>query len=317
MLTLADVQRAQEQLRPHLQPTLLEPAADLGEGIWFKLENTNCTRSFKIRGALNAVLSLDEAARARGIITASSGNHALGIAYAAQRVGVSALILMPAHTPKRKVAGARRYGAAVCLDFATFDDAEAKARQLEQQEGLTYISPYNDPRVIAGAGTIGLEILDSLPEVERVVAPVGGGGLISGIGLAIKSLKPTVEMIGVNTLHAPSMHNLFYKTEYPEIVSTRAEALSGGIETGSITIELAKKYVDQIVLVTEDWIEKAMAWLFDEQGWLIEGGGAVGVAAILRGVIRANRRPTAVILSGGNVDGATMRQVLQRVANSG
>ena len=310
MVTLDDIQLAQARLKPYLHPTPLEPAPELGEDVWLKLENANLTHSFKIRGAINAVLSLDESARTRGLVAASSGNHAQGLAYAAFRTGATAKIYMPAHTPQRKVKGVRKYGAEPILFGDNYDQAEAEARRVEREEGLTFISPYNDARVVAGAGTIGLEIAEQLPDVERVVVCVSGGGLISGVALAVKSLKPEVEVIGVNAQSAPSMYNLFYKTDLPEVWETYAEALSGDIEAGSITRELSLQYVDKIVLVSETQIADAMRWMVDSQGWLVEGGGAVGVAAMLGGVIADDGRKTAVVVSGGNVDGDLLRRVL-------
>ncbi|MFW5748393.1 MAG: threonine ammonia-lyase [Chloroflexota bacterium] len=312
-LTIADVIQARERLSAYLQPTPLEAAPDLGPAVWLKLENINRTHSFKIRGALNAVLSLNTAARERGIVTASSGNHAQGLAYAAQMVGAPATILMPAHTPRRKVEGVRRSGARAVLEFPNYDACEAEALRLAlaRDEGMTYVSPYNHPAIVAGAGTIGLEILDQLPDVKRVIVCVGGGGLISGIALAIRSFRPDAEVIGVNARAAPAMHNAFYGTTYPENWDTLAEALSGDIEAGSITVPLTRQYVDRIVLVEETHIAAAMRWLIDVQGWLVEGGGAVGVAALLAGVIPVDDTPTAVIVSGGNVDGDTVRRILQ------
>jgi threonine dehydratase len=297
-------------LTPHLLPTPLEAAPQLGKDVWLKLENANRTHSFKIRGALNAMLSLSVAARARGIVTASSGNHAQGVAYAAQLAGANARILMPQHTPKRKVNGVRQYGAEAVLFGTNYDETELEGRRLERDEGLTYISPYNDPQVVAGAGTIGMEITESLPPVERVIVPVSGGGLISGVAVAIKSLNPAAEVIGVNAESAPAMHNRFYDADRPQRWDTLAEALSGDIEQGSITIDLARHYVDRIVLVAEEAIAAAMCWMIDEQGWLVEGGGAVGIAALLSGVIQEDGRATAVVVSGGNVDGETIRRVL-------
>lgn len=311
MVTIDAIEQAQARIAGYLQPTMLEPAPGLGDNVWVKLENTNWTRSFKIRGALNAILSLDDEARSRGIVTASSGNHAQGVAYAAHLVGVSAQILMPAHTPKRKVDGVRRYGAIPVLDCANYDDAEFKARQLERDKGLTFVSPYNDPKIVAGTGTIGLEIMEQLPEVERVLVPVGGGGLISGVALALKTRKPEATVIGVNALSAPSFHNVMHGSNYTENWETLAEALSGGIEDGSITLDLVKQHVDQIVLITEEQIANAMRWMIDEQGWIVEGGGAVGVAAMLRGIVQVDNRPTVIVISGGNVDGDTIRRVLR------
>jgi threonine dehydratase len=310
MLTPTDITRAQQRIAAHLQPTLLEAAPGLGERIWLKLENLNPTHSFKIRGALNAVLSLDDAARERGIIAASSGNHAQALAYAARITGTPAAILMPIHTPRRKVRGVEQNGAQAVLTGDNYDQTEAEALRRARDEGLVYISPYNHPHVVAGAGTIGLEIVDALPGVERVVVPVSGGGLISGVALAVKEHRPSVEIVGVNALSAPAMYNTFYNARHPQMWETLAEALSGDIEAGSITIELAKRYVDTIALVDETQITEAIRWMVDEQGWLVEGGGAVGIAALLGGVIPADGRQTVIVVSGGNIDGDTLRRVL-------
>jgi len=310
MVQLADIALARYRLSPYLAPTPLEAAPALGENVWLKLENTNRTHSFKVRGALNALLALDEAARARGIVTASSGNHAQGLAYAAHQVGARAKILMPLHTPKRKVAGVQRYGAEAMLFGANYDETELEGRRIERDDGLTFVSPYNDPFVVAGNGTVGLEIMDELPQVERALVPVSGGGLISGTAIALKSLKPAIEVIGVNAESAPALYNLFYQTTYPQVWDTLAEALSGEIEAGSITIELSQRYVDRVVLVSEQTIAEAMRWMAGEQGWIAEGGGAVGIAALRSGVVPADGRPTAVVVSGGNVDMETLRRVL-------
>ncbi|GAB4511438.1 MAG: threonine/serine dehydratase [Anaerolineae bacterium] len=308
MLTLADVVQARDRLNSYLHPTPLEPG--LADQVWFKLENANVTHSFKIRGALNAILALSNAARARGVVTASSGNHAQGVAYAAHLAGVKAKILMPEHTPRRKINGVCRYGAEAVLFGQNYDETEAEALRLGREHGLTFVSPYNDAAVIAGAGTIGLEILDKLPQVARVVVCVSGGGLISGVSMVIKSRKPSVEVIGVNATSAPAMYNYFYDKALPQKWDTLAEALSGEIEKDSITLAMVKRYVDQMVLVSEEDIAAAMRWMVDEQGWMVEGGGAVGVAALLRGVLPLDGRPTAVVVSGGNVDGSTLRKVL-------
>ena len=310
MIALQDIQNAREQLRPHLYPTPLEPAPGLPADAWLKLENANRTHSFKIRGALNAALSLNDEQKARGLIAASSGNHAQALAYAAKLAQVEATICMPAHTPRRKVEGVRRWGAIARTDYANYDEAEADALRRAREENQTFVSAYNHPHVIAGAGTIGLEILDELPDVGRVVVCVSGGGLIAGVATAVKSLRPDVEVIGVCAQNAPSMYNAFYGTDYSEVWETLAEALSGGIEAGSITVPLVKQYVDRIVLVTEAQIAAAIRWCVNEVGWLVEGGGAVGVAALLSGVIEDNGQQTAVVISGGNIDGDTLRDVL-------
>ena len=310
MIELADILHARNRIRPYLQPTPLEQAPHLGEKIWLKLENANKTHSFKIRGALNAILSLDEAARQRGIVTASSGNHAQGVAFAAQLVGAKTEILMPKHTPKKKVRGVELYGGNAVLFGENFDETEAEALRRGREEGKTYVSAYNHPMIIAGAGTIGVEIVESLPDVERVLVCVSGGGLISGVATAIKALRPECEVIGVCAESAPSMYNVFYGTEKPENWDTLAEALSGAIEEGSITIPIAQKNVDRIVTVSEEQIAAAMRWMMGTQGWLVEGGGAVCVAALLHEVVPHEGQVTALTVSGGNVDLDTVRRVL-------
>lgn len=310
-VTFPDIINAHHRIAPYLPPTPLEAAPDLGERIFLKLENANKTHSFKVRGALNAILSLDEAARTRGIVAASSGNHAQGVAYAAHLVGAKAQILMPKHTPEKKVKGVQRYGAEAILFGDNYDEAEAEGLRRGRDEGLTWVSPYNDPNIIAGAGTIGLEIVQQSPDVERVVVCVSGGGLIAGVATAVKALRPDCEVIGVNALSAPAMYNEFYNTQKPQVWDTLAEALSGEIEAGSITIPIARVHVDKMVLVTEAWIAAAMRWMISTQGWLVEGGGAVGVAAMLYSIIPDNGKVTAVVVSGGNVDLSTVQQVLQ------
>jgi threonine dehydratase len=309
MLQFADIVQAQMHLRHYLQITPLEAAPDLGEHIFLKLENANKTHSFKIRGALNAILSLEQAARKRGIVAASSGNHAQGVAYAAHLVDAQASILMPHHTPRKKVNGVLCYGAEAILYGSNYDETEAEALRMAAEEGASYVSPYNDRMVMAGAGTIGLEIVEQLPDVERVLVPVSGGGLISGVATAIKTLRPDCEVIGVCAESAPSMYNEFYGTEKEENWDTLAEALSGGIEAGSLTIPITKQQVDQIVLVSEEQIAVAMRWMLGTQGWLAEGGACVGIAAILHGVA-PNDKKTAILVSGGNVDLETLKTVV-------
>lgn len=308
MIQLADIALAHYRLSPYLTRTPVEESPL--DQVWFKLENANVTHSFKVRGALNAMLALDARTRARGIIACSSGNHAQGVAYAAYRLGVKARVLMPHHTPQRKVDGVRRFGAEAVLFGDNYDEAEEEARRLEKTEGLVFISPYNDPQVIAGNGTVGLELIEQLPDVERILVPISGGGLISGIAVAVKSLKPSVEVIGVCAQSAPTMYNLIYDTGYPQVWETLAEALSGDIELKSITIDLTQRFVDQVVLVPEDDIAEAMRWLALECGWVVEGGGAVGIAALRSGIVEADGRKTAAIISGGNVDAETLRQVI-------
>ncbi len=310
MVQLADVALARYRIAPYVQPTPLERAHSLGAAVWLKLENAHQTHSFKVRGALNALLALSPTERDRGIVACSSGNHAQGVAYAAQVVGARARVLMPRHTPRRKVNGVRQYGAEAVLFGDNYDEAEEEARRLERAEGLTFVSPYNDSNVVAGAGTVGLEIVEGLPDVGRVLVPVSGGGLVSGIALTLKALRPGVEVIGVCARSAPAMYNALYDAAYPQAWDTLAEALSGDIELKSITIDLAQRFVDQVVLVSEEAIAAAMRWALFEQGWVVEGGGAVGIAALQSGVVTADDRPTVIVVSGGNVDEETLRRVL-------
>lgn len=308
-VTLDDIVRARQRLRPHVEATPLEQAPQLGDKIWLKLENANKTGSFKIRGALNAVLSLDAAARDKGIIAVSSGNHAGAVAFAAHATGAAAQILMPVTTPQKKVDNVRRYGAEALLVGDTYDQAEAEALR-RVSDGGAWISPYNDPHVIAGAGTIGLEIMEQLASVERVVVPVSGGGLIAGVALALKQLQPHVEVIGVNARSAPAMYNVFNDTKLPQQWDTLADALSGDIEPGSITLPIARRFVDEMALVTEEEIASAMRFMHETGDWVVEGGGAVAVAAQLHEVLPRDGRATALVVSGGNVDADVLRRAL-------
>jgi threonine dehydratase len=310
MIELADVALARFRLSPYLQPTLMEEAPGLGASTWLKLENTNRTHSFKVRGALNAMLALDEAARSRGIVAASSGNHAQGVAYAARLLGLKARIVMAEQTSERKLAGVRRLGGEAILHGDRYEEAEVEARRLERELGLTFISPYNDANVIAGGGTVGLEIVDRLPNVERVIVPVGGGGLISGVATAIKGLRPNAEVIGVNAESGPAVYNLLYDTHLPDNHDSLADALPGEIEAGSLTVDIIRQRVDRVVLVDEAAIAEAMRFYVREHGWIVEGGGAVGAAALLSGVIPRDVRATAVVVSGGNVSADTLTRVL-------
>jgi len=306
--TFADVERARERLRPYLPATPLEEAVGAA-GLWLKLENANRTHSFKCRGALNAMLLLDDAARARGVVAVSSGNHAQGVAWAARMLGIQSRIVMPEGVSRRKLAGVRRLGAEAILFGDTYEDAEREARRLCLELSATWLSPYNDAHVVAGAGTVGLEILEQLPHTARIIVPVGGGGLIAGIGLAAKHARPDIEIVGVNALASPDMYNEFYQLELPLGHDTLADALPGAIEAGSITRDLASQVVDRIVLVSEEDIRRAMQAMIFEQGWIAEGGGVVGLAAVENGSVELDR-PTVAVITGGNVDADVLRDVM-------
>lgn len=304
-VTLDDIQQARERLARYLPPTPLERANGLPEAageVWLKLENLNHTRSFKVRGALNAMLCLPEAERTRGVIAASTGNHAQGVAFAARLLGVDARIVMPTTASKRKIAGVKRLGAQAIMHGDSYEEAEAEARRMQREHGFAFVSPYNDPRVVAGAGTVGLEIAEAIPHVARVIVPVGGGGLISGIATALKTLRPGVEIVGVNPTVAPSMIAELNGDPPPLTHDTFADALPGAIETRSITIDIARARVDRWVTVEETAIARAMRWFVAEHGWIAEGGGIVGAAALRENLLPRIDGVTVVVVSGGNVD---------------
>ncbi len=310
---LEDVLRARERIRPYIPPTPIEEANALPGDVFLKLENANKTHSFKVRGALNAMLALTDAERERGVITASTGNHAQGVANAARILGVRATIIMPETAARRKILGVKRMGAEIVLVGESYDEAEEEAHRIQHEKGMTYISPYNDPDVIAGAGTIGLEILDAVADLRRVIVPIGGGGLISGIATVIKSRDPSVEVIGVNPLMSPEMYNLIYELDHDTGGESLADALPGKIEVGSITIEIVKRLVDRVVLVSEEDIARAMRYMAFEQGWIAEGGAVVGIAALTNGSIPPEipDGTTVIVISGGNVDGDVLREALE------
>lgn len=310
MTTLQAVFYARQRLHAHLAPTPIEASPSLGEHCYLKLENLNPTRSFKIRGALNAVLALENAEKARGIVACSAGNHAQGIAYAAHLSATPATVVMPQATPQRKVEGARRYAADILLHGGSYDEAEVKARELAQQRGAVFVSPYNDARVVAGQGTIGLELFAQLPDLARVVVPVSGGGLLAGVALACKALNPQCEVIGVQSSATPAMYNYFYNTQHPQ-QATLAEGLAGEIEADAITLQLCRQFVDGILLVEESSLPAAIRWMLQTHNWVIEGAAAVGLAAFLTGKLRADERTTAIIISGANLDYAALQRILQ------
>ncbi|MDX2162320.1 MAG: threonine/serine dehydratase [bacterium] len=315
--TLIDIQAAAERLRPYLQPTRLESAPPLrpkrpaDAPVWLKLENTQPTHAFKVRGALNALLARRERGETapNGVIAASTGNHAQGVAWAANIVGVPATIVMPSNAARRKVANVRRLGARIIMVEGEYGDAEAEAHRLADAEGRAWLSPYNDPDVIAGGGTCGLEMLAAAPTLERIIVPIGGGGLISGIATAAKALKPSIEVIGVNAAASPEMYNSFYHLNLPESAETIADSLPGAIEAGSLTREIVQAQVDRVLLASEHDLARAVRWLAYEAGWVVEGGGAAGAAVLISGAVAADRE-TAVVLSGGNIDADVLHRAL-------
>jgi threonine dehydratase len=310
MVKLQDIQQAQKNIASYAKLTPLVRSKFLSElcngNVFLKLENQQLTHSFKIRGVINKLLSLSVEEKAKGVITASAGNHGQAVAYGAQKLGFKAKIVVPTHAPQVKVEGIRQFGAELLLYGETYDEAEKKAKELAAQEGKLYISPYNDERIIAGHGTVGLEILKELPSVNVIIVPVGGGGLIGGIAIAVKSQKPTVKVIGVQSTASPVM---FESLKAGKIVPphrheryTIAEGLVGALEKGSITFGIAQKYVDYVTLAREESIRQAVYLLWKNEKEVVEGSGAAGVALLLEDKDSFTGQTVAVVISGGNID---------------
>ena len=318
-VTLQMVKEAQERLEGVAQKTGLSYTNSVsklaGCDVWLKLENLQRTGSFKLRGAYNKVASLTPEEREKGVIAASAGNHAQGVALAASVYGCQSTICMPKHAPLTKVAATRGYGANVVLHGDFFDEAAAKAVELTKKHGYTFVHPFNDPLVIAGQGTIALEIIEQLADVDAIVAPIGGGGLISGLAVAAKNVNPKIKVIGVQAANMPSMKQ---SIEQGKILTVNGKAsLADGITVktpGDLTYEICKKYVDDIVTVDETEIAGAILWLIERVKTVSEGAGAVPVAALMNGKISGiHNKKVAALVSGGNIDVNNMT----RVINSG
>ena len=298
MLTLDMVREAQEALRGIARRTPLD---------------LHLTGAFKLRGAYNKIRSLTPEEAARGVIACSAGNHAQGIALSASRLGIKAVICMPAGAPISKVEATRGYGAEVVLVPGVYDDAAAEAERLTKEQGYTFAHPFNDPLVIAGQGTIGLEILEQLPDVEQIVVPIGGGGLIGGIAFAVKQLKPDCRIVGVQAAGAASMYLSRHAGGPTELrsVSTIADGIAVK-KPGDLTFALCQQYVDEVVTVSEDEIASAILALMEGQKTVAEGAGAVPVAAVMFGKVDTSEKKTVCVVSGGNVDVTTLSRVITR-----
>lgn len=315
MLTLDKIYHAAYMLKGVARKTdLIAAPRLLPEGrLYLKTENLQVTGSFKLRGAYYKISQLPKDQLAKGVIACSAGNHAQGVALAATRMGAKSIICMPEGAPIMKVESTKRLGAEVCLVKGGYDDAHDKAVALQQETGMTFIHPYDDDLVIAGQGTIGLEILDQLPDVEAVVVPIGGGGLISGVALAIKSLRPEVKIYGVQAAGAPSMYNAFRDGKFETIPSAVTFADGIAVKTpGETTFAMVQQYVDDIVTVTEDEIAAAILSLIENQKLIAEGAGATPVAAALFGKLPIGSKKTVCLLSGGNIDVNILSRVITR-----
>ncbi len=319
LLTKSDIETAYNLIRDHVvrTPTVYSHTLSklCGCETLFKLENFQMTGAFKERGALNKLLHLSSAEWATGVITASAGNHAQGVAYHAQRLGIKAKVVMPIGTPLIKVVSTQEYGAEVVLHGETFDDAYEHARQLEAQDGLVFVHPFADPVVMAGQGTIGLEILaDKLGQTaEVVVCPIGGGGLISGIAAYLKQTRPEIQMIGVEAASCASMEAALQAGGPVKLA--RAASLADGIavkQVGALNYELVKQYVDEVVTVEEDEIANAVLLLLEIEKIVVEGAGATPLAAILKHKERLAGRRVLSIISGGNIDVNILHRIITR-----
>ncbi len=313
MLTLEMIQEAQTALRGIARRTPLDPAPKIGENIYIKAENLQLTGAFKVRGAYNKIRSLTVEEAARGVIACSAGNHAQGIALSASMLGIRSVICMPAGAPISKIEATKNYGAEVVLVPGVYDDAAREAERLTKEEGYTFAHPFNDPLVIAGQGTIGLEILEQLPEVAQVVVPIGGGGLISGVAYAIKQLKPSVRVIGVQAEGAPSMARSLHQGRQVQLdtVATIADGIAVK-RPGDLTFDLCREYVDEIVTVSDDEIASAILKLMEEQKTVAEGAGAAPVAACMFRKVDTTAGKTVCVVSGGNIDVTTVSRVITK-----
>lgn len=315
MLTLDSIYKASHVLKEVIRHTDLIKAPKINSDaeVYLKPENLQVTGSFKVRGAYYRISQLTAAEREKGVIACSAGNHAQGVALAATKAGIKSLICLPDGAPISKVEATKGYGADVCLVPGVYDDAYNKALQLRDEKGYTFIHPFDDENVIAGQGTIGLEILDDLPEVDAVIVPIGGGGLISGVAFAIKQLNPKIKVYGVQAAGAPSMFNSIHdnKIERLESVATLADGIAVK-EPGKNTFELCRKYVDEIVTVTEDEISGAILALIEQQKLIAEGAGAVSVAAVMFNKIPVKGKKVVCVVSGGNIDVTILNRVIRR-----
>ena len=320
-VSLADVQMAAERITGSIvrTPTLhSKTLSDLtGADVWLKFENLQFTAAYKERGALNTLLQLDDAARAKGVIAASAGNHAQGLAYHGNRLGIPVTIVMPKPTPTVKVMQTEGHRASVILEGETFDEAYAHARQLEAKNGYTFIHPFDDARIIAGQGTVALEMLADAPAIDTLVIPIGGGGLISGMATVARAANHAIEMIGVEAELFPSMYNRIKGTSLPIGGDTLAEGIAVR-DPGTVTAQIVEALVDDILLVSERALEESLSLLLQIEKTVVEGAGAAGLAALLSNPDRFRGRTIGIVLCGGNIDTRLLANVLLRdLARSG
>ena len=308
MIDLRDVYDARRSIEGEVKRTPLERSAFLSElchgDVYLKLENRQTTNSFKIRGALAKMKRLSQEELRRGVVTASSGNHAQAVAICVERLKSHATIVVPVTTPKIKIERIRHQDVELVLHGDVYDVAEQFAKRLAKERSLTYLSPYNDPVVVAGQGTIGLEILEDCPKVDSIIVPVGGGGLLAGIATATKGVRPNIELLGVQPEGSAAMYHSLKagKIIDVEIRETIADGLSGNVEKESVTFQVVQRYVDEILLFDERTIKRMIRLLWEKEGQVVEGSGAISIAPIVKTPDRFAGRRTVCVISGGNID---------------
>ena len=314
-LTLGDIEAAAQRLRGEVVDTPCMASrtlsAMLGCEVFLKFENLQFTASFKERGALNKMAQLTAEERAAGVLAVSAGNHAQGVAYHAQRMGIPATIVMPRFAPAVKVERTRGFGATVVLEGDTFDDARTQGMLLARERGLTLVHPYDDLAVMAGQGTIGLEMLAQQPGIDTLVVAVGGGGLISGVATAVKALRPGIEVIGVQTERFPAAWNAVHGGERASAQATIADGIAVK-SPGDLTLPVIRELVDDVLLVSEDDIEQAILMLLEIEKTVVEGAGGVGLAALTKHAERFKGRRVGLILCGGNIEPLVLAEIIER-----
>ncbi|UOE74909.1 threonine ammonia-lyase [Parageobacillus thermoglucosidasius] len=317
MLTLNDVLEAREKMKKVVHQTPLEYSQTFtnlsGNEVYMKLENLQKTGSFKVRGSFNKIMTLSEAERKRGVIAASAGNHAQGVAYSSGMIGIPCTIVMPKGAPLSKVEATKGYGAEVILHGDVFDDSLEYALELQRQRGMTFVHPFDDLAVMAGQGTIGLEIIEQFPEADVVICPVGGGGLLAGVAFTLKQLKPSIEVYGVESSACPGM-TAALRHKKPVVIAS-SDTIADGIavkKPGNITYQYIEKYVDGVVCVEEAEISRTMLYLLERNKLLVEGSAACPLAALLYQKLPFTKKKVVAILSGGNVDVTLISRIIER-----
>ncbi len=317
-VTLEDIRKARSRLASIILPTAVDLSTSasklVGSDIFFKFENTQKTGSFKIRGAYNKIAQLTEAEKKRGVICSSAGNHAQGVALSATLAKVKSIVVMPITAPLAKVAATRGYGAEVILHGEIYDEAFEKAQELAKEKDLIFIHPYEDEKIIAGQGTIGLELYEQIPNLDTIVVPIGGGGLISGVAIAAKSLNPKIKIIGVQSSQAAGMYELFHHKALsapPRRIATIADGIAIKKPSVAMLENFISQFVDEVVTVTDDEIAEAIVFLLERAKTVTEGSGAAGWAAVMNRTLNLGRK-TCVLLCGGNIDLNIVAKIIEK-----